>query len=319
MLDIADRFDALGPLLERIADVSPIPLALALLLQLLKLGAMSRAWHCILQSAYPHSRIRARDTVAPYIAGVGINAVVPAKAGFLARAVLVKKRIPGSTYETITGTVVMETCLGVVPVIVLVAIATATGIVPAGTAWSALTPGSVAHPPAAVVVALVTAGLALGLAAAWVPPARARVGRIVRRLGQGAAIVRHPAALGHALLALTVSWGLRLACICAFLVAFGVDASPRTVLLVVLVQILSALIPLAPNGAGAQQGLMVLALAGTAPSGTILAFAIGMQAAIALVDVVAAAAALAVLGVPRGALRELRRPLPEAAPVPAAT
>ncbi len=317
MVELVGRFEVLGPLVERIADVSPLPLALALLFQLLKLGALSRAWHCIVQAAYPQSHIRTRDTLAPYIASVGINAVVPAKAGFLARAVLARKRIPGSGYQTIAGTMLMESCLGVVPILVLVSAAIGMGIVPAGTVWSALTPSAVAHPSGLVVATLVAGALALGLAFLSTDRFRTLVRDVARRLGRGAAILSRPAALGQALLAQMVAWGLRLACIWAFLVAFGVDAGPRTVLLVVMVQMLSSMVPLAPNGAGAQQGLMVLALAGAAAPGAILAFAVGMQAAIALLDVVVAAGALAYLGIPRGALRDLRRPAAEPAVTPA--
>ncbi len=59
-----------------------------------------------------------------------------------------------------------------------------------------------------------------------------------------------------------------------------------------MVQILAGLVPVAPNGAGAQEGLLVVALAGVASAGSVLAFGVGMQAALLIADVLAGAAAL---------------------------
>ncbi len=317
MLELGGPFEVLGPILGRIADVSPLLLGLALAFQLAKILAMSQVWRRILQAAFPRSSIRARDTVAPYLAGVGLNAVVPAKAGLLARAVLMRRALPAAGYETLAMTIMVEFLIGFAPAIGLVVVAIGMGILPGPAGWTGLLPGAVPHALA----------VALGLVAvlALLAPVVARRGRTRdralaagRRLRQGAAILGSGRALAQVLVAHGLVWALRLGCIWAFLGAFGVNATPRTVLLVVMVQMLSSLVPVAPNGVGAQQGLMVLALAGVASSGSILAFAVGMQASIAILDVVAGAAALALHGAPLRVLRELRSTARDPAPAPSA-
>ena len=71
-------------------------------------------------------------------------------------------------------------------------------------------------------------------------------------------------------------------------------------MLVVLAQILASLVPITPNGAGAQQGLIVVVLAGAASTGAALSFGVGMQAAVVVADVLAGLAALALTGVGEG-------------------
>lgn len=307
MFEFSTPFESLGPLAGRLADVSPLPLALALTFQLLKVGAMSQVWRRILQAAYPSAEIRVRDTIAPYVAGVGINAIIPAKAGLLARGALMKRRVPRSTYETLSMTVLVESLLGVVPVVCLMATALSLGVAPGIGGWTGIAPGAAARAPGEAFLVILTSACIVAFAIARTGRARARVRRVAVRLRQGAAIFGRGRVLAQVLAAEVVVWALRLACIGAFLEAFGLDASPHTVLLVVMVQMLSSLVPVAPNGAGAQQGLMVLALGGVASPQAILTFAIGMQAAIAVVDVAAGAAALAVSGTPWRTLRDPRR------------
>ena len=313
MLELTSPLEMAGPFLGRLAHVSPALLAIALALQLLKVGVMSQVWRRILQAAYPSTHIRTRDTVAPYVAGVGINAVVPAKAGVLARAVLMKRRLPGATYEGLTMTMLVESLLGMVALVGLLPIAIAMGVVPSPAGF---TPHTASLVPGGAPVALL-ASLFRALAVVRGGRRRAGLRDSFRRFRQGAAILGRAKALSQALLGTVAAWALRLSCICAFLAAFGLDSTPRTVLLVVIAQMLSSFVPIAPNGAGAQQGLMVLLLAGVATPASILTFSLGMQAAIALVDVVAGAVALAAHGNPLRVLHEIRATPDDALPLPA--
>ena len=99
-----------------------------------------------------------------------------------------------------------------------------------------------------------------------------------------------------ALLGQCAAWALRLASIACF--PRGVRPHPDTEpgRVVVLAQVLASLVPVTPNGAGAQQGLIVVVLAGAASTGTTLAFGVGMQAAVLVADVLAGLAALALTG-----------------------
>lgn len=125
---------------------------------------------------------------------------------------------------------------------------------------------------------------------------RRRAAEALARLRQGMRILGEGRDLRAALLGQCAAWALRLASIACFLAAFGLTPTPGLVMLVVLAQVLASLVPVTPNGAGAQQGLIVVVLAGAASTGTALAFGIGMQAAVLVADVLAGLAALAVTG-----------------------
>lgn len=299
VFEVADPAEALAPLLARFSHVNIGLLALGLACQLAKLGALSRVWRCVLRCTYPTAPLRGRDVMAAYAAGAGINAVLPARAGLLARAALMRGRIAGATYEALAGTMGVESALGAVPMLALLAIAVVSGVLPGVVGQASLAPPSVSQLPVVLIVGVTAAALALTLTVALAPSVRVRARRVVARLREGGAILRDPRAVAAATGWHSLAWGLRLACIWAFLGAFGLSADPGTVLLVVVVQMLSSMLPLSPNGAGAQQGLMVVALAAIASSDAILAFAIGMQVAIGLLDMVAGSIALVALGAHR--------------------
>ncbi len=306
MFELTSPLGAIGPLLGRLAEVSLPLLALGLALQFLKMTAMSQVWGRILREAYPGAHIRRRDTIAAYAAGVGINAVVPAKAGLLARAVLMKRRLPEATYETLTATMVVESLIGTLSTLGVLAVAVGMGVVPSPQDTLGLAPLAASRVPGGILVAVLGASAALVAAAVLARRRRGRLADAALRFRQGLAILGHGRALGHVVLGAGLVWVLRVSSIGAFLAAFGLDCSPRTVLLVMIAQALSGMVPVGPNGAGAQQGLMVLLLAGVATGSAILTFAIGMQAAIALLDFVAGSAALATHGNPLRVIREIR-------------
>ena len=315
MVELVAPLEAARPLVGHLAAVSPAPLALGIGFQCLKLAALGGVWLRILRAALPASRIRARDALTPYLAGTGVNAVVPAKAGHATRLVLARRLIPAATYETLAGTMVAEGLLGLVPMVLLLGVAMATGLLP-----RALNGASIA-PPAWMTVPgpWVAAGAALALVALAPVLARGRARRrlaeAARRVRRGLAILTQGRALGPALLGQFAAWSFRLASIACFLAAFGIAPTASLVALVVLAQVLATLIPIAPSGVGAQQGLIVLVLGGVASTSTALAFGVGMQAAVLVVDV---AAGLVAVGLCCGWSTVLRRgpapaPLPEIA------
>jgi hypothetical protein len=57
------------------------PLGIALALQLAKLAVRSLAWRNILQASFPETRVARGSTLGAYVAGVGVNAIAPARAG----------------------------------------------------------------------------------------------------------------------------------------------------------------------------------------------------------------------------------------------
>jgi uncharacterized membrane protein YbhN (UPF0104 family) len=72
----------------------------------------------------------------------------------------------------------------------------------------------------------------------------------------------------------------------ALLAAFGIPATLRYALLVVVINSVSTALPFTPGGVGAQQGLLVFALGSVATSGQVLAFSVGSQAVLVVLNVV---------------------------------
>jgi len=95
--------DGVNAFFDQLGSVHFLPLALAIGCHLLKLACTSRAWRNVLAAAYPQERVRWRSIYGAYLAGVGINAIIPARAGDAVRIVLAHRAIPTSTYTTVVS------------------------------------------------------------------------------------------------------------------------------------------------------------------------------------------------------------------------
>ena len=95
--------DGVDAFLDRLGSVDLLPLALAICCHLLKMACTSRAWRNVLAAAYPEERVPWISIYGAYLAGVGINAIIPARAGDAVRIVLARRAIPGSTYTTVVS------------------------------------------------------------------------------------------------------------------------------------------------------------------------------------------------------------------------
>ena len=83
--------------------------ALALLCLLGMQLARAWAWRNVLHAAYPGQRISFTHLSAAYLAGAGINAVIPAHAGDVTKVFLVKRQIPHSSYPAVTSSFLVQT------------------------------------------------------------------------------------------------------------------------------------------------------------------------------------------------------------------
>ena len=95
--------DAIEAFWDYLAAVRLLPLALAIACHLLKVACASRAWRNVLVAAYPAVTVRWRAIYAAYLAGAGVNAIFPARAGDVVRLYLARRAIPGSTYTTLVS------------------------------------------------------------------------------------------------------------------------------------------------------------------------------------------------------------------------
>src|SRR3954465_5206215 len=95
--------DAVNSFFSNLAAVHWGALAFALLLHLSHLTCRSRAWFNTLSAAYPEEPIAWRRILGAYVAGVGVNSVLPARAGDVTKIYLAKQSIPRSSYPAVTS------------------------------------------------------------------------------------------------------------------------------------------------------------------------------------------------------------------------
>ena len=100
-------WNAVEVFLDRVDDLGWGALLLGISFHVLRLLAVSRAWQNIIAAAYPGKEIRWRSIVAAVFAGVGINAIVPARGGEVVRIFLAKRSVEDSSYATVTSTVLL--------------------------------------------------------------------------------------------------------------------------------------------------------------------------------------------------------------------
>ena len=293
MVRVLDGIDAF---LDQLAAVDPLPVLLAVLAQLAKLTCTSLAWRNVLAAAYPDRTVRRRSIVGAYLGGVGVNAIVPLRAGDAVRILLAHRAITGSTYTTVVSSTL------VLSIFDLVAASTVL-------AWAALTqdalPGLgdlprlpsfdfswlLEHPLAAE---LVLAALVIGavLAGIWI---HGHVVDFWERVKQAFAVVRRPVLyLRTVAFWQACDWTFRLVAIWFLLDAFDIPQSIENVLLVQVSASIATLLPLTPAGIGTEQAFLLYVFQGAVPSSQLLAFSVGLKVMTVGTNVVAGFTAIAV-------------------------
>jgi uncharacterized membrane protein YbhN (UPF0104 family) len=282
IIDAADTF------FGHLADVRWLPLGIALGFQLARLLARAPAWRNIIRASYPELNIPRRTVVGAYLAGVGVNAIIPARGGDVLKLYLVKHRVQDTSYPTLGATLIVETLFDTVIAGGILIWALTIGVLPSldvlphlpQVDWS----WPLRHEKEALVIGIVwIVVLALLLAIAV-----RRVREFKQRVRQGFAILGD---LGRFLAQVVtwqaLSWGFRFASVYFFLEAFRVPATLHNTLLVLVVQSLSTLLPVTPGGVGTQQGLLVFVFdrAGTGIAGALLiSFSVGMYIATTILN-----------------------------------
>lgn len=281
---------------QHLAAVRWDALGIAVVLHLLKLVARGFAWRNILAAAYPGVSIKRRGVFGAYVAGVGVNAIAPARAGDLVKLYLVKRRVEGSTYPTLAPTLVVETLVDFVIAAALFGWALTLGVLPSRQIIAQLPSVDWAWPfrhPAATLAIL---GVLFLLALGSFIVARHRVAGFRRKVGRGFAILGDFRAYLRLVASWQLlSWGLRLGTIYWCLRAFGLRPTIHNALLVQVVDSLSTLLPFTPGGAGTKQGLLAYVLHNRFSVSSVLSFSVGMNIALVAVNVVVGFAALFLL------------------------
>jgi glycosyltransferase 2 family protein len=290
LADLASSFEAFGrATAEFFANLSQIEwTAFAVALVFLAAMQLARAWawRNVLRVAYPGVRISFRGLAAAYLAGAGVNAILPARAGDVTKVFLVKRQIPGSSYPAVTSSFLVQTVFDTTVGVLVLLYAITQGLLPEPPRLPNLPAFELSlwaeHPET---FAIVTGALLAGLAIAVFVLAH-RVRRFWESVRQGVAILMQPRRYLRQVAAWQgVGWLCRFAAFWFFLEAFGIGGSFGNVLLVMSVQAIANVVPFTPGGAGAQQALLVATLHGPSRA-AVLSFSVGTQIAMAAWSVV---------------------------------
>jgi uncharacterized membrane protein YbhN (UPF0104 family) len=285
-------FNSAAEFFRHLSEIHWSQFGVALLCLLAMQLARAWAWRNVLRAAYPARPIPYLPLSAAYLAGAGINAIVPAHAGDVTKVFLVKRQIPGSSYPAVTSSFLVQTVFDTSVGILVLFYAISQGLLPPLPQIPNLPAFEISfwadHPK---VLAIVVAGLLLAIAVGVYFLAH-RVRRFWDRVKQGLTILREPRRYLREVAAWQgLGWLFRFGAFWFFLEAFGIGGSVGNVMLVMSVQAIANIVPFTPGGAGAQQALLVATLTG--PSRTaVLSFSVGTQIAMAAWSVVLGFAAI---------------------------
>jgi uncharacterized membrane protein YbhN (UPF0104 family) len=288
--------DGIDAFLDQLTSVDPLPVLFAVLAQLAKLTCTSMAWRNVLAAAYPDESVPRRSIVGAYLAGVGVNAIIPLRAGDAVRVLLAHRAVAGSTYTTIVSSTLVLSIFDIAAASTLLAWAAVTQDALPGLGDLPELPSFdfswlLDHPLAAdlllsaVIIAAVVAGI-------WI---HGHVVDFWERVKQAFAVVRRPA-----LYLRTVAfwqagdWVFRLVAIWFLLDAFDIPQSPENVLLVQVSASIATLLPLTPAGIGTEQAFLLYVFQGSVPSSQLLAFSVGLKFMTVGTNVVAGFTAIAI-------------------------
>jgi uncharacterized membrane protein YbhN (UPF0104 family) len=274
-------FDAAGQFFSHLADISWGAMIVALLFLLGMYLARARAWQNVLAAAYPDKRVPFRGIVGAYLAGAGINAVIPARVGDATKIFLTRGQVSGSTYPAITSSFFVQSIFDTAAGLLVFAYALTQGLLPRPPELPNLPAFDIsfwARNPQLLLFTITVLGV--GFIVAFAIVAR-RAEQFWQRVKQGVVILTEPRRYLREVAAWQgIGWLCRFAAFWFFLEAFGIGGSFQNVMLVMSVQAISTMLPFTPGGAGAQQALLVATLEG--PSRTaVLSFSVGTQIAMA--------------------------------------
>ena len=290
--NVESFLNAAGEFFNHLSDIDWVPFAFALGFLAAMQLARAWAWRNVLHAAYPGSKIAFLPLSAAYLAGAGINAIIPARAGDVTKIFLVKRQIKGASYPAVTSSFLVQSVFDTTIGVLVLLYAITQGLLPEPPQLPHLPAFEISfwadHPQTlGIVVGVLLIGGIVG-----VYLLSHRVKAFWARVKQGLAILTEPRRYLRQVAAWQgVGWLCRFGAFWFFLEAFGIGGSFGNVLLVMSVQAIANVVPFTPGGAGAQQALLAATLTG--PSRTsVLAFSVGTQIAMAAWSVVLGFAAI---------------------------
>jgi uncharacterized membrane protein YbhN (UPF0104 family) len=275
---VGDVLHAIGVFFEQLAAVKFTALGLAVATHLLKTMCTSRAWRNTISASYPEAETPWRRIYAAYLSGVGVNAIIPARAGDAVRLYMAHRAVAGSTYTTLASTLLVLSLFDMAMAAVIFAYALTLGVLPGADALGGLSGfdfGFFAANPEFTAVLLVVLAIFGVVGYFWL---RLHVAEFKLRVRQGLTILSDRTAyLRRVAFWQACDWTLRFVAIWFFLDAFGVEQSLRNVLLVQVTQSLATLVPISPGGIGTEQAFIVFVFEGAVSTARLISFSVGMK------------------------------------------
>ncbi len=286
--------DGLDAFFDQLGSVDFLPLALAICCHLLKMACTSRAWRNVLAASYPEERVPWISIYGAYLAGVGINAIIPARAGDAVRIVLARRAIPGSTYTTVVSSTLVLSFFDMLAAGLFLAWAVSLGQLPGIDVLARLDSFDFAwlfSRPLLFDLAVATTLVLVGIVAFWIA---GHVADFRDRVAQAFRVMSPPTRyLGRVVPWQAADWTLRIVTIWFLLDAFDI---PQTLEHAGLVQVSSSvatLFPITPAGIGTEQAFLLYVLNGVASASVLLAFSVGAKLTLTVTNVVAGFTAIA--------------------------
>ncbi len=286
-------FHGVRVFIDDLANVSWTFLGIAAFFALLKIGCAGRAWQNSIIASYPDEHASYPMVFGALCAGSGVGAIIPAHGGDAVRVVIVKRRIPGSTYTTIASTLLVRAPFDMLAALSLFLLLLAVGVLPGHTLLPNLPVFDFSwffgHPRETLIIAG-TIVLILTALVLWAWTAifdfRDRVRQGLNGLFDWRYYLRHIVPWQAA------DWTLRIVMIFFALLAFHMPATVYNSLLAQGASNLSGLLPISPSGIGTEQALLVSILHGVAPDSLIIAYSVGTRIMLILINVVLGFAAI---------------------------
>lgn len=281
---LASSRHALHLLLDDAAKIDARLAVLGVALYLASQALRSRGWHTILRAAFDEDkRLSPRHTCRAYLAGAGLNSVIPARGGDVAKLALVHRRLPDASFAKLAGTFVPETAFETLFGTGLVVWALIEGLLPIPVTSGELPSIDVTlvieHPIISTAAVAAVAALAVLAQAAL----RRRAADVVGPFRAGMAIFHSP----RRFVTGVASWQalarlVRLGSLAAFMAAFSLPVTASTVVLVMAAQGGGRIVPLAPVSGGLRLAMLSYGFGkltgGAAAIGQITAFTFGVGA-----------------------------------------
>jgi uncharacterized protein (TIRG00374 family) len=233
----------------------------ALALNLVSVGFRAVAWNLTIGQALPSPHPPFRSVFSAFGIGLLGNAVLPARAGELARVAVLRRHLPQERgtgmSATLLGTVFAHRLFDLVPVALLVLYVLLTAKIPHWAVTSLVILGLVG-------VALLTVAF-LSARRRHERPRRlhgvSTVRRLVTMARQGLAVLKEPWAAAGAIVFQTLGWLTQLLAVWLAMRAFDIDAPLPAAGLVLLLMNVATIFPLWPGNIGLLQAAVALPLA----------------------------------------------------------